>query len=88
MVDRRVSIKRTVYYDKSTDVICQCTGNFWKTCSLRVINDLPCKESIISITPIVRECIDPADNGVRTLDASLKTLQDGMRALNDKLKTI
>jgi hypothetical protein len=82
----RVSLKRTVYYDKDSGALCHCEGSFWKTCSLRVINKLPCQEAIISFTPIERTDIDPAEDSTRSLDVSLAKLQDGIRALSDKIK--
>ena len=86
MLDGRISIKRTVFYDGDTGHICQCSGNFWKTCALRVANELPCQEAIVSITPIVREDTDPADSGVRALDKSLADLTDGLRRLESKIR--
>lgn len=82
----RVSIKRTVLYDADTGNICQCEGNFWKTCSLRVAGNLPCQEAIISITPILREETDPAADSVKALDKSLADLTDGLRKLEKKIK--
>lgn len=86
MRNTRVSVKRTVHYDAETEVLCHCDGDFWKTCSLRVAHKLPCKEAIISITPIVRGDTDPADEGVRSLDQSLAQLSDGLRSLQQKFK--
>lgn len=86
MRECRVSVKRTVFYDEDTGRMCVCDGNFWKTCSLRVVNRLSCKESIISITPIERDTIDPAADSVRVLDKSLAHLEDGLRGLKNKLK--
>lgn len=86
MHNSRVSIKRTVCYDAAAETFCHCAGDFWKTCSLRVIHNLPCKEAIVSITPITRGDTDPADNGVRSLDQSLAQLSDGLRSLQQKFK--
>ena len=82
----RISLTRTVYYNSETEEFCQCAGKFWKTCSLRVINNLPCQESIISVTPIRRGEVDPAAAGTRSLDKALTNLEDGLRSLEDKLK--
>jgi hypothetical protein len=83
---KRISLKRTVLYDENTGHICQCSGDFWKTCSLRVMHDLPCTEAILTITPIVRDEVDPADNAVRSVDEKLSQLTDGLRALETKFK--
>lgn len=82
----RISIKRTVYYEEDTGIFCSCSGDFWKTCSLRVANQLPCQESIVSITPIDRTVIDPADSGTRSLDETLANLRDSLRYINNSYK--
>jgi len=86
MLNGRISIKRTVLYDTDSGILCQCDGDFWKTCSLRVAGNLPCQEAIISITPIVREEADPASNDVRALDRTLANLTDGLRELEKRIK--
>jgi hypothetical protein len=86
MLNGRISIKRTVLYDADSGSVCQCDGDFWKTCSLRVAGNLPCQEAIISITPIVREEADPASTGVKALDKSLADLTDGLRRLEKRFK--
>ena len=87
MLNRRVSLKRTVFYDEESGELCQCEGEFWKTCSLRVANELPCQEAIVSITPINRNREgDPAPSSVRSIDTALADLEDGLRHLNKKLK--
>ncbi len=86
MLNNRISVKRTVLYDTATGHICQCDGGFWKTCALRVANDLPCQEAIISITPIIRDDTDLAAASVRALDDSLAGLTDGLRKLKKKIR--
>lgn len=86
MLNNRISIKRTVFYDVSTGHICQCSGDFWKTCALRVANTLPCFESIVSITPIVRGDVDPATDSVRALHKSLADLTDSLRKFENKIR--
>lgn len=79
----RKTVKRTVFYDEETGQMCFCAGNFWKTCSLRVKNNLPCRESIVSITSIERDEKDPADDAVRSLDEKLSNLTDQLRHMKD-----
>lgn len=86
MLNSRISVKRTVLYVVDTGHICQCDGDFWKTCVLRVANELPCQEAIISITPIIREDADPAVDSVRALDSKLADLTDGLRKMEKKLR--
>lgn len=82
----RISLRRTVLYDSETGSFCSCEGSFWKTCSLRVIGQLPCQDAIVSITPVVRPEADPAEPEVRSIDESLSELTDGLRNLEDKFK--
>jgi hypothetical protein len=82
----RISLRRTVLYDEETKSFCSCEGPFWKTCSLRVIGQLPCQDAIVSITPVKRTEIDPAAPGVKSIDESLSTLTDSLRNLEDKFK--
>lgn len=70
---------RIVYFDEETGALCQCKGNFWKTCPLRAANDLPCKESIISITPV-----DRSDEDSESLDKALLGFSDRIRDLSQK----
>lgn len=86
MRNNRISIKRTVLYEESTGNMCSCSGSFWKTCSLRVANNLPCEEAIVSITPIKRDEVDPADNGTRSLDETLAGLRDSLRHMENNFK--
>ena len=86
MADSRKSLKRTVFYDEETGELCSCDGNFWKTCSLRVKNQLPCQEAIITITPIQRDEKDPAEPGTRSIDSRLANLSHALRHLEDKIK--
>jgi len=86
MSDTRVSVKRTVFYDKDTGSICTCSGNFWKTCALRVSSQLPCVEAIVSITPLKRKSLDLAPLEVRSVDKALSGLNDQLRSLKDQLK--
>lgn len=37
------------------DTFCFCDKEFSKTCSVRALKNLDCKESIIRITPIIRD---------------------------------
>ena len=82
----RISLRRTVLYSEEDGTFCSCTGKFWKTCSLRVIGQLPCVEAIVSITPVERTETDPAKPEVRSIDKSLLKLTDGLRSLEDKFK--
>ena len=82
----RTSVKRTAYYDESTGQMCFCQGDFWKTCALRVINELPCTEAIVSITPIARDDDDPAAPTVRALDKKLAKLTDSIRNIGKGFK--
>ena len=86
MAGRRISTKRTVFFDEITGDICFCQGDFWKTCSLRVVNDLPCQEAIISITPIDRDGKDPASNATKSLDSRLANLNDQLRNMGGKYR--
>lgn len=86
MPEKRFKLKRTVYMDEESGNICTCQGSFWKTCSLRVANQLPCKESIISVTPIERDEKDPASLEIRSIDAKLADLTDSLRHLKGKFK--
>lgn len=86
MPSERVSVKRTVFYDEDTGEICTCSGKFWKTCSLRVAAGLPCREAIVSITPVVRNDVDPAPLATRSVDEALAGLTDQLRSLKDKFK--
>ena len=82
----RTSLKRTVYYEEDTDQLCSCGGDFWKTCSLRVANQLVCQAAIVSITPIDRGEKDPAGSGVRSLDETLAKLKDSLRHMDSNFK--
>jgi hypothetical protein len=53
---------------------------------LRVKGQLPCQEAIVTITPINREEVDPADPGTRSIDKSLAKLTDNLRNLESKFK--
>jgi len=76
---------RVVYYDEDTGAICQCRGNFWKTCPLRAAHDLPCTESVISITPVDRsESADLVDDQVRSIDEQFKDVADKLKSLVEK----
>lgn len=86
MVTRRKSLKRTVFLDEESGEMCFCEGDFWKTCSLRVRNQLPCFEAVVTITPVKRTETDPADPGARSLDRSLADLTDSLRHLESKFK--
>ena len=86
MVKSRKTIKRTVFLDPESGQLCSCQNGFWKTCSLRVKQQLPCEEAIVSITPVNREEKDPAAPGVRSLDAQLAGLTDSLRHLEKKIK--
>ena len=82
----RISLRRTVLYSEEDNTFCSCEGKFWKTCSLRVIGQLPCVEAIVTITPLVRTEADPAKPEVRSIDESLTKLTDGLRSLEEKFK--
>ena len=82
----RISLRRTVLYLPDTNTLCSCDGNFWKTCSLRVKGQLPCQEAIVTITPINRDEVDPADPSVRSIDKSLAKLTNNLRNLENKFK--
>jgi hypothetical protein len=80
----RIIIKRTVFFDNSTGEYCMCQGGFWKSCPLRMANDLTCIESIVSLTPVDRDEDLGVDQAVKVLDKSLKNLQSSIRKLNKK----
>lgn len=82
----RVSVRKTVFFDEKTRSICSCEGEFWKTCSLRVVGQLPCQDAIISISPLQRDDVDPADPNVKSMDKSLSKLTDSLRNLESKFK--
>ena len=86
MAKDRILVRRTVFYSEEDETLCSCPGSFWKTCSLRVIGQLPCVEAIVSITPLERMETDPAKPEVRSIDKSLVKLTDGLRSLEDKFK--
>lgn len=86
MPNDRISLRRTVLYVEDEDTMCSCTGNFWKTCSLRVKGELPCQEAIVTITPINRTDVDPAKSSTRSIDKSLAKLTDNLRNLENKFK--
>ncbi len=79
-----VRLKRIVFFDEETQTLCQCQGDFWKTCPLRARGSLPCTESIISITPIDRTDGPLIPDQVRSLDVKLKDLTDKMKLLSKK----
>lgn len=79
-----VRIFRVVFYDEETGEFCQCRGGFWKTCPLRAANDLPCKESVVSITPVDRSDVDNSADPITSLDSKLKNLNDKLKALHKK----
>jgi hypothetical protein len=84
--NERITLKRTVYYDQEADFVCSCSGDFYKTCSLREINDLPCKEAFLSITPIDRD-IDQeegVDDVFRSIDSSFSSLKSALKTLHKK----
>jgi hypothetical protein len=86
MSERQV-LNRTVYLDQENDIFCSCSGDFWKTCSLRVANNLDCQESLVSITPIERNQKDPAaDESVRLLDKSLSDLKKSLKVIEKRFK--
>ncbi len=81
-----VRLLRTVYFDKETGEFCQCSGDFWKTCPLRVANQLPCQESILSITPVDRENKEHlVEDSLRSLDKELKNLTNKLYQLPKKI---
>jgi hypothetical protein len=86
MGKERISLRRTVLYDDNTGSLCSCEGSFWKTCSLRVIGQLPCQDTLITLSPVKRTDRDPADPQVRSIDKKLSKLTDGLRNLEDKFK--
>ncbi len=77
-------LKLTVYYNKEDEVFCHCSGDFYKTCSLRQINELPCKESIVSISPIERDASDyDAQESIRSMNENLSDLQHSLRGISE-----
>lgn len=87
MESGRISLKKTVYIDPDSGNVCQCAGDFFKTCPLKAANDLKCKEAIVSITFIERDQeVEKASKSIRSLDPALKTLRDPLRDLISKIK--
>lgn len=82
-----ISLKRTVFYDEDTGEFCSCEGEFYKTCALRVINQLPCTESIVRISPVIRDVPpEKADKITRSIDKELKELEHALRSINKRFK--
>lgn len=87
MESGRISLKKIVYVDPDSNNICQCAGDFFKTCPLKAINNLKCREAIVSITFIERDQeVEKASEAIRALDPVLKTLMDPMKDLVSKIK--
>jgi len=82
----KATMVRTVYYDEEAGDFCTCEGNFWKTCRLRVINLLPCQETLITLVQLERKEVDPADNTVKSISPKLNNLKDALRHIEDKFK--
>lgn len=67
--DNSLLLRRTIFYDKESETLCSCSGNFYKTCALRLANNLPCEESFVHISPIKRENeTDPTDDVLKALN--------------------
>jgi hypothetical protein len=73
----KVLIKVVHISDK--DEICFCEKSFSKTCSTRIVNNLPCEETLIRFTSIERE-----DSNVLGTDALEKVdeVERGLKNLN------
>jgi len=80
----RISLMKTVFYDEATGEFCQCDCEFFKTCTLRIVHDLPCQEAILSITPVVRNSSTLADSAVRSLGKAVESLQHDIRSIESK----
>lgn len=74
-----IRVIRIVYFDPETETICHCSGDFIKRCPLRVANNLPCKESVISITPVDRDDQPTVSEAVASLDEKLINLSDSLK---------
>jgi hypothetical protein len=72
----------TVYFDPDTESVCHCKGDFIKRCPLRIAGNLPCKESVLSITPVDRE------EAPSTVSDAVSSLDDKLHGLADSLKDI
>lgn len=84
---KSISLKRTVFYDEDTREFCSCEGDFYKTCALRVVNQLPCRESIVRISPVIRDAPpEKAPKGVRSIDQKLRDLEHALKGINEKFK--
>lgn len=87
MESGRISFKKTVYVEPESGNVCQCMGDFYKTCPLKAANNLKCREAIVSITYIERDQeIEEVSESIRAIDPSLKTLKDPLRDLVSKIK--
>lgn len=86
MRDDPKSLRMTVFYDEDTDEFCHCTGDFYKTCPLRAAHDLPCKDSIVRISPVAPNDDPKAARETRSLDASLGDLKHSLRKLHELKK--
>lgn len=75
---------RTVYFDEDSGAFCQCQGSFWKTCPLRAANDLPCRESILSITPVERSTGSLVPDSISSLDEAFQEVTDKLLDLSRK----
>jgi len=60
--------------------VCMCDDNFYKTCKVRISNNLNCKKSIIRITHLESEPTnDNYDSSINSLDKRLRNIRSSFK---------
>lgn len=74
----KLTLLLTTYYEKETDQLCTCSGDFYKGCPLRAASDLPCQQSVVRISPMEKDELE--------LDKSLDQVMNTLSRLNKGFK--